>query len=349
MTNASSAARRAPGRTAPPRIGRTNRARTTPARLDLGLRRQKNQGHPVRRAGSRRAESAARYLPRTLSDREPARRRGTPGRHPLPLGYHLHQRQRRRAHYRSPATAISATPKKDLPLEARDKNIPAFLQAAEKSDLAHPGTIAHLRLKLDGLEPPTRVTLGAWPNEKLRVLDRQADGPSTLWNVPLLPLKSLELNDSAIVIYWPGPVAQTGNGKARGRLRVRPVDPRPQGGRLPRKPPWTALSPRRGIDCHRLREPGRGRQGPDRDSNLARPLQAPRRRPQSKHVPRLPNGVQAGNVPVTWKVQPGPTGASANSRSRPVRGRRKHCGWRFANRSFDVGPWPASGTPDPGK
>ena len=25
-------------------------------------------------------------------------------------------------------------------------------------------------------------------------------------------------------------------------------------------------------------------------------------------VPRLPNGVQAGNVPVTWKVRAGPTG-----------------------------------------
>jgi hypothetical protein len=83
------------------------------------------------------------------------------------------------------------------------KPIPDFLQALEKPDLAHPGTIAHLRLKLEGVkEVPERVTLGAWPNEALRVLDRKALGPSTLWEVPLLSMKSLEPNDSAIVMYW---------------------------------------------------------------------------------------------------------------------------------------------------
>ena len=91
---------------------------------------------------------------------------------------------------------------KDLPAQAKDQKIPDFLQAQEKPDLARPGTIAHLRLNLENLETPARVTLGAWPNEKLRVLDRQAAGPSTLWNVPLLPLKSFDLDDSAIVIYW---------------------------------------------------------------------------------------------------------------------------------------------------
>ncbi len=93
---------------------------------------------------------------------------------------------------------------KDLPAQAKDKKVPDFLQALEKPDLAHPGTVAHLRLKLEEAEPPVRVTLGAWPNEKLRVLVRKnADGPSTLWDVPLLSMKSLDLNDSAIVLYWP--------------------------------------------------------------------------------------------------------------------------------------------------
>jgi hypothetical protein len=57
-------------------------------------------------------------------------------------------------------------------------------------------------LKLEKLGPPARVTLGAWPNEKLRVLARSAGGPATLWDVPVLPMKALDLNDSAIVIYW---------------------------------------------------------------------------------------------------------------------------------------------------
>jgi hypothetical protein len=91
---------------------------------------------------------------------------------------------------------------KDLPRQAKDKQIPDFLQALERPDLAHPGTVAHLRLKLENLESPVRVTLGAWPNRKLRVQDLKALGPSTRWDVPLLPMKALDLNDSAIAIYW---------------------------------------------------------------------------------------------------------------------------------------------------
>ena len=90
----------------------------------------------------------------------------------------------------------------DLPAAAKDKKVPDFLEALEKPDLAQPGTVAHLRLALDGSEPPIRVTLGAWPNEKLRVLDRKAAGPSTLWDVPVLPLKSMGLDDSAVTLYW---------------------------------------------------------------------------------------------------------------------------------------------------
>jgi hypothetical protein len=96
----------------------------------------------------------------------------------------------------------------NLPAEATDKKVPDFLEALEKADLAQPGTVAHLRLALEGIEPPIRVTLGAWPNEKLRVLDRKALGPSTLWDVPVLPLKSLGLDDSAVTLYWKeGPLA----------------------------------------------------------------------------------------------------------------------------------------------
>jgi hypothetical protein len=31
---------------------------------------------------------------------------------------------------------------------------------------------------------------------------RHALGPSTLWEVPLLSMKALGLNDSAVTIYW---------------------------------------------------------------------------------------------------------------------------------------------------
>ena len=39
---------------------------------------------------------------------------------------------------------------------------PCFIQALEHEDLAHPGTVAHLKLKLGGrAEAPSRVVLGA--------------------------------------------------------------------------------------------------------------------------------------------------------------------------------------------
>jgi hypothetical protein len=114
--------------------------------------------------------------------------------------------------------------KMDLPREAKDKKIPDFLEALEKPDLAHPGTIAHLRLTLENLETPKRVTLGAWPNEKLGVLDRLAIGPMTLWDVPVLPIKTFKLNDSAVTIYWeektlePGKTREVGFEYSLGEL-----------------------------------------------------------------------------------------------------------------------------------
>jgi hypothetical protein len=83
----------------------------------------------------------------------------------------------------------------------RRHEVPDFMQALEKPDLSHPGTIAHLQLKLGGsLEPPDRVTLGAWPNAGLS--DRRCREESTLWEVPLFSMQSLRPPDSAVTIYW---------------------------------------------------------------------------------------------------------------------------------------------------
>ena len=61
-------------------------------------------------------------------------------------------------------------------------------------DLANPGTVAHLKLKLGGnREPPSRVTLGAWPDDDLQTLLHVSagQGAGTLWDVPVLPMKTL--------------------------------------------------------------------------------------------------------------------------------------------------------------
>lgn len=96
---------------------------------------------------------------------------------------------------------------RDLCADARDlqgKGVPPFLQAVEREDLANPGTVAHLKLRLGDREPPVRVTLGAWPDEALDVLLglKAAQGIGTLWDVPVRPMKTLFPYDSAVAIYW---------------------------------------------------------------------------------------------------------------------------------------------------
>jgi hypothetical protein len=87
------------------------------------------------------------------------------------------------------------------------QDVPDFLQALENADLANPGTIAHVQLKLgEGIEAPSRVSLGAWPNPKLRTKDQRCMQQMTLWDVPVLPIKSLtpgDPADSCVVLYWP--------------------------------------------------------------------------------------------------------------------------------------------------
>jgi hypothetical protein len=83
------------------------------------------------------------------------------------------------------------------------EQIPDFIQALESEDLQNPGTIAHLQLKLGGvLEAPSRLTLGAWPNVELRSIDSRCNQEKTLWDVPVLPIRSVQPSDSAVVIYW---------------------------------------------------------------------------------------------------------------------------------------------------
>jgi hypothetical protein len=94
----------------------------------------------------------------------------------------------------------------------KPEKVPAFVQALEKEDLLKPGTIAHLKLRLGGrIEAPSRVTLGAWPDRDLREkleLAPNALAQNTLWDVPLISMKTLSPPDSAVTMYWnPKPLA----------------------------------------------------------------------------------------------------------------------------------------------
>ncbi len=93
---------------------------------------------------------------------------------------------------------------------ASPAEVPDFIQARETEDLERPGTIALIQLKIPGFETPSRVTLGSWPNPELGPLCRQE---KTLWQVPVLPMKSLGKGDSAVTIYWEPRVLPAGGSR----------------------------------------------------------------------------------------------------------------------------------------
>jgi hypothetical protein len=195
---------------------------------------------------------------------------------------------------------------KDLPAQAQHKQIPDFLQALEKADLARPGTIAHLRLKLENLEPPVRVTLGAWPNEKLGVLDRKVAGPLTLWDVPLVPLKSLGLDDSAVTIYWNEEPLEPGSSREVG-FEYGPWNLASEGSRLATTVDG-AFRP--GGELTVVAYVNQAGQQNEETVTLKLPegftlLEgAP-----TQQVPKLPRDAKNTTLPITWRVQAGPTGS----------------------------------------
>jgi hypothetical protein len=96
------------------------------------------------------------------------------------------------------------------------RRVPGYIQAQELDRLKNPGTVAHVQFRLGGpIEPPDRVTLGAWPDERLGewLKERRARGPLTGWDVPVLPIRTVSEEaarrpgqranpDSAVAIYW---------------------------------------------------------------------------------------------------------------------------------------------------
>jgi hypothetical protein len=190
--------------------------------------------------------------------------------------------------------------------DSRDfrKPVPAFLQALEREDLAHPGVVAHLKLKVGDREPPSRVTLGAWPDDGLHLLLNipQARGVLTLWEVPVRPMKTLFPYDSAVVLYWdeqplaPGSNREVafayGLGSVAGgdRLLLTIDGSFKPGGELT----VTAL----------VRDPA-----PSETLMLAVPDGFEVQGSASQAVPQTGADSGSRNRPVTWKVRAGPLGS----------------------------------------
>jgi hypothetical protein len=100
--------------------------------------------------------------------------------------------------------------------QSKGQKIPDFIQALERPDIADPGIVAHLALRLPGLETPERVTLGAWPQRNLKENPKTRNLPGigncndhlTRWDVPLVNMQltidpeGKPAPDSAVVMYW---------------------------------------------------------------------------------------------------------------------------------------------------
>jgi hypothetical protein len=99
---------------------------------------------------------------------------------------------------------------------SRGLPIPDYIQALEFPNIKMPGTVAHLSLRLQGLEVPARVTLGAWPHASLKTEDPNARGHLTKWEVPFLDMKTGKRDDSAVTMYWNEKELQPGEKRTVG-------------------------------------------------------------------------------------------------------------------------------------
>jgi len=109
-------------------------------------------------------------------------------------------------------------------------DVPDYLEALETNDLLKPGTVAHLRLKVGNkIEPPTKVTLGAWPDGNLSQLRiAGANQHLTLWDVPVVSMRLLRDRgildkdrkriepDSAVTLYWEAKALDPGQSRVVG-------------------------------------------------------------------------------------------------------------------------------------
>jgi hypothetical protein len=205
-------------------------------------------------------------------------------------------------------------------------DVPDFIEALERDDLTNPGTIAHLQLRLGGrIDPPDRVTLGAWPNPVLVKRDPRCQQEKTLWDVPLFKIKDNDPPDSCVTMYWspkplgPGEKREVGfayglgnvasDKDAEGRLGLSVGGRFVPGGEFT----LTALvaNPKKGETLKLELPPGFKLV----EGELTQP------------VPPVPAGAARRTSPVTWKIKAGGEGSytlkvtssAGAAQSQPVR------------------------------
>jgi hypothetical protein len=188
-----------------------------------------------------------------------------------------------------------------------DGPIPDFIQALEHEDLEKPGTIAQVQLKLgSGAEPPSRVTLGAWPNPILGRLDRRCQQEKTGWEVPVLPIHSMEeanppgKADSAVTIYWDPKVIKPGKSREVGfTYGLGNVASKEGGGKLALT---AGGSFKKGDEFTLTAYVSKPTPGQTVELTLPEGLERVGG-DQKQTVPPVPPGAASRNSPVTWKIK----------------------------------------------
>jgi hypothetical protein len=185
----------------------------------------------------------------------------------------------------------------------RPEEVPDFIQACENEDLKNPGTVAQIQLRVAGLESPSRVTLGAWPNPELGRRDERCKQEKTLWEVPVFPIHTLNPADSAVTIYWnekplqPGQSREVGfayglgsvaGGEGGGKLALTVGGSFVPGGEFTVTAYVSNPAPLQHVTLTL----------PEGFTLLAGTAE--------QAVPPLPPGAESRNSPVTWKVRAGP-------------------------------------------
>lgn len=200
---------------------------------------------------------------------------------------------------------------------ATPSEVPDFLQAQENEDLQHPGTVAQVQFRLGGrVEAPARVTLGAWPDGRLKDLGvTGAEAQMTKWQVPVLPIKTITERlrvpgkfappDSAVVLYWdekplgPGEKREVGFAYGLGS-----VSANEGGGRLALTAGGSLVAGREFTLTALVSNPEPGE---------ALTVELPEgfslvEGEREQKVPPVAADAARRNSPVTWKIKAGPRG-----------------------------------------
>ena len=117
---------------------------------------------------------------------------------------------------------------KDLPSQAADKKIPDFLQSRLKSPTSPspaPSLTYGSSWKTWSPRPASRSAPGRMKSSASST--RKPKARSTLWDVPLVPLKSARSERLSHHHLLAGTAAQGGRPSGEGWFRIRPVEPAP--------------------------------------------------------------------------------------------------------------------------